>query len=495
MGMAASQARLLQLTSRKNTIGLELTHLANDKVSLSRDMQRVSRDYQNALNQKVLKWSNNQGVSYIDLSYQNLMKPSVMNQNIPYLLTDENDRILIDSEYQKYAALISPSGAAGGDWESVRTQILSELTGIDPSKIENANLYQEEIWANEAVINQMIENEPQLPKEKTNVRNFIKKLDSKVSATFSAGSSWSSAYDQNGTINLGASGSAETAIKNLTDSIASTLGAYLDDPKNLKTACDNFAAEQINIIKNCESDGNKQSLKAEHTALSGNAKGFTINVKTMLDTIMSKYGYENGHTEQGGYGSETLYTWNDIDLETYQKRLAEHEQWQKTYDAAKLDYDKSVNAKNQLFTSDEEKLINFYDLLFSSVAENGWTYNNQVNDPEYLNQMLQNNTYRMTTVERDLELDESTGEYEWDNDYETDIASNFSNIFCVADSDAREEALVKYEHEKSIINEKESRIDTRMKNLESEQSAINQMIQGLEQVRNDNIERTMSTMA
>ena len=31
-----------------------------------------------------------------------------------------------------------------------------------------------------------------------------------------------------------------------------------------------------------------------------------------------------------------------------------------------------------------------------------------------------------------------------------------------------------------------------MKNLETEQSAINQMLQGLEQVKNDNIERTFS---
>ena len=95
MGMAASQARLLQLTSRKNDIGYELTRLSNDKVSLSREMQKVSRKYQDSLNQKVLKWSNNNGVSYIDLSYNNLMKPSTMNQNKPYLLTDQNDKIVI----------------------------------------------------------------------------------------------------------------------------------------------------------------------------------------------------------------------------------------------------------------------------------------------------------------------------------------------------------------------------------------------------------------
>ena len=142
MGMAASQARLLQLTSRKNDIGYELTRLSNDKVSLSREMQKVSRKYQDSLNQKVLKWSNNNGVSYIDLSYNNLMKPSTMNQNKPYLLTDQNDKIVIDSEYKKYAEMISPNGSTGGNWESVRTQVLAELTGIDATKIASADSYQ-----------------------------------------------------------------------------------------------------------------------------------------------------------------------------------------------------------------------------------------------------------------------------------------------------------------------------------------------------------------
>ena len=53
MGMAASQVRLLQLTDRKNTIGRELEHLSLQKTSLSRDMQRVTKNYQNALSAKM----------------------------------------------------------------------------------------------------------------------------------------------------------------------------------------------------------------------------------------------------------------------------------------------------------------------------------------------------------------------------------------------------------------------------------------------------------
>ena len=136
MGMAASQVRFLQLTRRKNDIGFQLTQLANDKVSLSRDMQKVSRNYQNSLNQKILKWSNNQGVSYVDLSYQNLMKPSAMNQNKPYLLTDQSGRVVVDDQYRKYAEMISPDGKPGGDWESNKIKILANITGLDANKIQ-----------------------------------------------------------------------------------------------------------------------------------------------------------------------------------------------------------------------------------------------------------------------------------------------------------------------------------------------------------------------
>ena len=493
MGMAASQVRLLQLTSRKNDIGCELTRLSNEKVTLSRDMQRISRKYQNSLNQKVLKWSNNSGVSYIDLSYQNLMKPSTMNQNIPYLLTDMSDRVVIDSEYKKYAEMISATGASGGDWESVRTQVLSELTGIDAEKIANADSYQEQIWANEAVINQLIEDEPVKPTKSTNIKNFIENLGSStgISSGFSKGSDWGSAYSQGATISLGDSKSASMNLENLLNNIATNLGAYIDDPENLKEACNTFLTSQVSILQDPSSEGNKQSLGSNQTPLNGNSNEFTINVQQMLDTIMGSYAQLNGHVERGGYSNEYMYTWNDIDSNKYTSWKEDHDKWQTTYDEAKLNYDNAVSSNNQLFTADQESLIDFYDAIFSSIAEKGWTYNNQVNDADYLNDMLQNNLYMMTTVQRDSEYDEHTGEFNWDNDYSTDIASNFTNIFAVNDSDAREDALVEYEYEKSIINAKETKIDTRMQDLETEQAAINQMIQSIEQVEKDNIDRSM----
>ena len=54
MGMSASQVRFLSLQHRKNDIGRELTTLSNRKMGLSRDLNRVSKNYTDALNKTVL---------------------------------------------------------------------------------------------------------------------------------------------------------------------------------------------------------------------------------------------------------------------------------------------------------------------------------------------------------------------------------------------------------------------------------------------------------
>ena len=117
------------------------------------------------------------------------------------------------------------------------------------------------------------------------------------------------------------------------------------------------------------------------------------------------------------------------------------------------------------------------------MVENGYEVNSSVEDNDYLNQMLQNNQFYITTM-KETEDDNGKTKYE----YDSSIASNIDNIFTVNDADAQNEAQVQYEYEKSVINEKESRIDQRMQNLETEQSAINEMIKGIESVRDKNIE-------
>ncbi len=493
MGMAASQVRLLQLTSRKNTIGRQLESLSMQKTSLTREMQGVTKEYQNALNSKVLKWSNNSGASYVDLSYSNLMRPGSANNNIPYLITDKNDKVVLDSQYQKYAEMISPDGAPGGDWESNRSKILSSLTGIPVEDIEASDSASEALDTAAEKVNTLQNEVDTLKKNCSNKQttdDFIKNCFGSVTGFSYSGKEESNCLysdDPTYALSLGQSSVAANNLESLLSQIYSNVSPFLhtEDQEAFKAACDETVQIYTDYIDAAAEDClDICPLSIEKT---NNNSNICIKVQDLLDCILNQYEKSGGTYSTSTVNSEETYYYsvdrNSEAYKAYETKLAELE-------AAKAEYEECVDTSNQTLTSEEESSINFYDQLFSAIAEKGWVGNSQVSDNDYLNQMLQNNQYYITTI--DSNTDEDGDEY---FEYDTSIASNFENIFIVNDSDAAEEALAEYEYQKSIINEKESRIDTRMQNLETEQAAINEMIKGIETVRDDNTERNFSIMS
>ena len=70
MGLAASQARLLTITSRMSSVELRQQRIAMDKMRLANDSESVSEKYTKALNNKTLKISN--GSEEIAMNYSTL---------------------------------------------------------------------------------------------------------------------------------------------------------------------------------------------------------------------------------------------------------------------------------------------------------------------------------------------------------------------------------------------------------------------------------------
>ena len=70
MGLAASQARLLTLTSRLSSIELRQQAIANSKILLANDSEEVSNKYTKALNNQTLKMSD--GTNEIPMTYDAL---------------------------------------------------------------------------------------------------------------------------------------------------------------------------------------------------------------------------------------------------------------------------------------------------------------------------------------------------------------------------------------------------------------------------------------
>ena len=100
MGLAASQARLLTITSRKSRAQFESMSLSHQKLTLSRNLTELSNEYQNSLDKTKLYYDF-YGVNSTDtpLTYNMLMSPSSINDYTPTLISNNQGQIVLSSPY------------------------------------------------------------------------------------------------------------------------------------------------------------------------------------------------------------------------------------------------------------------------------------------------------------------------------------------------------------------------------------------------------------
>ena len=146
MGLAASQARFLAITARKANCEFKSMQIAQEKLSITRELEDASEEYQAALNKTKLVWDpDGTGDNAFDLSYDIMMRPSAVNNYTPYLITTRDGRIVLDS---KMAAAARAAGIPEGG-------INNKVVGQDPVTGEDITLY-DQLYAN--FINQMVKN-------------------------------------------------------------------------------------------------------------------------------------------------------------------------------------------------------------------------------------------------------------------------------------------------------------------------------------------------
>lgn len=130
MGLAATQARLLTITTRKSDCEFRSMSLSNEKLSLARCQQELSNKYDSALDQTKLVYDYyGTGDNSEQLNYDILMKPSALNGYVPNLLTNQNDRVVLDSKYAKAAraAGLTQEGNGGAPSTLVRNKFIHAL--------------------------------------------------------------------------------------------------------------------------------------------------------------------------------------------------------------------------------------------------------------------------------------------------------------------------------------------------------------------------------
>ncbi len=163
MGLAASQARLLLLTGRKNDVESQIMSISNEKLSLSRQSAKLSEEYSNALNVKKMVW--NDGSSSVDLTYGLFMNPNEVDGQYIVMDSSYNSVVLNDalcgklglgtsgsgmdflSKYSSASSfVVACMGVSGSAATSITTetnQIIAAGTSTDTSDIEFTTNYKD----------------------------------------------------------------------------------------------------------------------------------------------------------------------------------------------------------------------------------------------------------------------------------------------------------------------------------------------------------------
>ena len=128
-------------------------------------------------------------------------------------------------------------------------------------------------------------------------------------------------------------------------------------------------------------------------------------------------------------------------------------------------------------SSDDTALATFYDSLFNQICLNGWTENNNIEDNEYLQQMLKSGMLFISKPSDDG--------YYYQGNYATD-----NYIKEVSDDTKIAQAEAKYNTEKAKLNSKEETLDLKMKNLDTEISSLTTEYDTVKNTISKNIEKS-----
>jgi hypothetical protein len=146
------------------------------------------------------------------------------------------------------------------------------------------------------------------------------------------------------------------------------------------------------------------------------------------------------------------------------------------YDGTSDDYTFSIITDTEV-DGDSQLYANFYDAMFNRICLNGWVENDQIDDADYMTELLKSGMAYISSISDDG--------YYYQGNYSTD-----PYISEVTDDEAIARAEAKYNTEKTKIENKEDTIDLKMKNLDTEISSLTTEYESTKQVITKAIEKS-----
>lgn len=555
MGLAASQARLLTITARKSDCEYKSMAYSHQKIALSRDMNIVSAQYEDALNQTKLVYDfYGTGDTSTQLSYGLLMQPSKLNDYMPSPITDPSGRIVLD------AGLAAAAKAAGIPQEGFGTTPSSDIRNkFIQGLIDNGIVTQ---TIGESIMNVTYNPDAGLGSidmidyttEQVTYDDFVTNYLNTVEFDFS--DFLNSFKVENDEETHG------TGMKLYKDGVD---GGWYGKPDDLSNVTDITLADILNgnyvlagldnhqdALGKEKQPENEQGL-GEVIDLVGSssywdflfeavasfldptdeqtqqaleyAKRKTLEmVEYMSDSYADKSYADGGRADTSNSAltnttgqddkdwDQTIqfagkaddyigyiyqYYKNDDSHASYALNLSNITKAYLTYFAQVMEsFDTEYVVNDEMSTSkliddnfvfevaqkvdtsgDSVLIANFYDTLFNQIATKGWVENDKVNDNEYLEEMLQNGGMYISTIADD--------NYYYMGNYSTN-----SYIKEITDEEGIAQAEAIYNREKEKITYKENILDMKMKNLDTEISALTTEYDTVKSVISKNIEKT-----
>ena len=582
MGLAAGQARLLSITSRKADCEFQSMRLSHQKIALSRQLTDLSNEYQNSLDQTKLIYDYyGTGESTMPLTYDILMTPTTLNNYSPIILTDTSGRTVLNSKYASAArsAGIPQEGLGTLPSETMRNAFINGLysAGIINEKSRDSALmvpYNQGAGNGSTTVAYTV-------MENGNIDDLIFRLnntgDAVKTITQSELPSFGPRTDANG------DGEKYSVLKLVTNTghgyshssseITFSLADLLTDSKEVMLGYEGIRGEQSPIFgiplmqKYIADEGGFIDWLYDQFAgvlnvdeASANALDYALRKTRELimpdKNLTEQYYTADWHEDtddKSDYDANdgvrnfldscgTRVKENSSDDEEYQEWIVEKSKEYigftfigsglgggddgndhatggislnnvakafLTYFAdymngvSKLDANNyqqfsvgigkvSGQSVNNLATSDylfqytfyKETITNedayqaqFWDTLFNQICQNGWTEDSNVDDSEYLQEVLQSGKLFLSRVKDDG--------YYYQVNYSTD-----SYIKEVADETLIAQAEAKYNTEKSRLNSKEETLDLKMKNIETEISSLTTEYDTVKNTISKNIEKS-----
>lgn len=534
MGLAASQARLLTITARKSDCEYQSMAYSHQKIALSRDMSIVSAEYQDALTQTKLVYDfYGTGDKSTQLSYGLLMQPSKLNDYMPSPITDQAGRVVLDAKLAAAAAAagIPQEGLGTTPSSDVRNKfiqglvdngVITETVGqgimniqynpeaglgsIDTIDFVTRTVTYDE-FVNEYLCNIEFDFNDLLDDtggSNLRLKNYAN--NTTVEDPGSAGAVLTLSQILNGDYaimgltwdnkNLGDYGKGGVVDKvgssSYWDVLFETLASYVDTSNSYVAAALEYAQRETLKKVECLGTGaNGEEFdvsNAAHQWTSSHSKDGDINYE--INNRGDDYvGFIYCHNKKGNSGKYNHgYALNLTNItKAYFTYFAQYMQGLATTEYEINNEESNCNFVDDDFSfeiiegadtsGDSVLMASFYDMLFNQIATKGWVQNDQVTDNEYLQTMLQNGSMYISTIGDD--------NYYYQGNYATN-----SYIKEITDEEGIAIAEAKYNREKDKINAKENIIDMKMKNLDTEISALTTEYDTVKSVISKNIEKT-----